>query len=143
VQIPLGISFAFSPGSDKEVNAEVLRILLETLIEVNLVYLRSAAERGLSVPHLYDSGVRYGRTESWDSLPDLYAKGRGDCKSLTPAFVAQLRHEGHRALPQFRWGIRPADGGIDYHILVITDGQNGYQIAHDPSKVLGMKDVFS
>ena len=138
--VPFGISFAFFPDSDKEVNAECLNILLETLIDLNLVYLRSAASRGLSVPFLYEAGVEYGRTQLWDTIPDLYMKGRGDCKSLTAAFVAQVRFKGGKAVPVFRFATRARDKGSDYHILVETDGMTKYrgqrlQTMHDPSKI--------
>jgi hypothetical protein len=140
--VPFGISFAFYPGSDKEANAESLQVLLEALIALDLVYLRSAAKKGLVVPRLYQSGVRYGRTQSWDTIPDLYLKGRGDCKSLTAAFIAQERFEGRQAIPVFRYDYRK-NGGLDYHILVMTDGTISFagehpQTMHDPSKVLGM-----
>ena len=144
--IPYGISFAFQPGSDKAVNAETLRLLMDTLIKLDEIYLASARRKGLVVPHLFASGVKYGRTDSWDTIPDLYLKQRGDCKSLTAALIAQIRESGGWAVPEFRWLVRPKDGGLDYHILVLTDGRQtfeGYRLGNasgmcDPSKALGM-----
>jgi hypothetical protein len=141
--VPFGILFAFGPHSNHEVNAESLEILLETLVDLNLVYLRSAQKKGLAVPFLYEAGVRYGRTQSWDTIPDLYMKGVGDCKSLTAAFVAYVRFHGGQADPVFRFNPRQRDGGLDYHILVMTDGKLSWkgkriETNHDPSKVLGM-----
>lgn len=118
---------AFVPGSDPTTNADALKALLECLIEINAAYIRSHP-----APALYQSGVRYGRTIEWEPIPALYARGYGDCKSLTAAMVAQYRDQGIKARPVFRFRKRP-DGRTDYHILVQTE--NGFE---DPSKVLGM-----
>lgn len=118
---------AFNPMSSEKLNAVVLRILLDSLANLNLDYLKSNA-----VPGLYQSGVRYGRTVIWDSIPALYARRYGDCKSLTAAMVAEYNHQGIAASPVFRFKKRP-DGRLDFHILVQT--ANGFE---DPSKVLGM-----
>lgn len=118
---------AFHPTASEVVNAYVLRVLLDALIDVNTAYLRTNP-----VPSLYRSGVRYGRTTLWEPISALYARQYGDCKSLTAALVAEYRKQGIRANPVFRFKKRP-DGRIDFHILVQTN--NGYE---DPSKVLGM-----
>ena len=97
-----------------ELNASVLRILLTALIDANRAYLRTAARMGIRIPHLYESGVRYGRApwdssgrnDTWDSIPDLYMKGYGDCKSLTAAYVAQARERGYDVEPAFRYSYR-------------------------------------
>lgn len=129
MQITIDIPFAFYPGSSLEMNAEALRILLDSLVELNLVYLRSHA-----LPNLYRSGVRYGRTQVWDTIPALYARKYGDCKSLTAARVAELRLAGIEARPVFRYNYRQdGSGSFDYHILVQTP--EGFE---DPSKILGM-----
>lgn len=143
--VPFGISAAFGPGSDKELNADSLKILLEALIALDIAYLRTMARKGKTISHLYDSGVVYGRTQSWDTIPDLYLKGFGDCKSLTAAFCAQARLRGLYCEPTFRWVVRPKDNGLDFHILVRTDGTmtlDGHRLElyHDPSKLLGMTD---
>ena len=110
----------------------MLRILLDTLIFINLAYLENHA-----VPSLYDSGVVYGRTTLWEPIPALYARGYGDCKSLSAALIAEYRRKGIDCSPVFRWIRRPNDGyrkgETDYHILVQT--ARGFE---DPSKVLGM-----
>lgn len=125
--IPFSLSYVFHPGASQVDNAYALKTLLECLILLNQNFLRAHP----ALP-LYQSGVRYGRTVNWDSIPDLYAKGYGDCKSLTAALVAEYRMKHIEAKPVFRW-VRGADGVSDYHILVQTAA--GFE---DPSRVLGM-----
>jgi len=128
MDITFNVPHVFFPGSSQDENSDVLRILLDALIRVNLAYLHHH-----SCPALYQSGVVYGRTEIWDSIPALYARKFGDCKSLTAALVAQYLIKKIAAKPVFRFQGRP-DGGLDYHILV----QVGNKF-EDPSKVLGME----
>lgn len=110
-------------------NAKILRASLDFLIYVNQAFLKHN-----TVAPLYQSGVRYDRTMVWDSIPALYNKGFGDCKSLTAALIAEYRAGGVEAVPNFRFVPRPDRGNVaDYHILVQT--LEGYE---DPSKVLGM-----
>ncbi len=129
MDITFNIPHVFHPGSSQEDNAYALRDLLDCLIQLNLVYLRSNAALGL-----YHSGVRYGRTQIWDTIPALYERGYGDCKSLTAALIAEYRMKGIACSPVFRWIERgDGSGAVDYHILVQT--AKGFE---DPSKVLGM-----
>lgn len=129
MDITFSIPFAFSPTASQETNAAALKVLLDCFIRLNLVYLASHSPSGL-----YRSGVRYGRTTIWDTIPALYERGYGDCKSLTAAYIAELRAQGRQANPVFRFFRRPADGGLDFHILVqLADGT-----FMDPSKDLGM-----
>ncbi len=154
MRITFNLPHAFYPGSHPAQNGDVLRALLDCLIDVNVAFLRDH-----SVPALYRSGVVYGRTVLWDSIPALYTPKTqqeiaeiraagfyiprdieglafGDCKSLTCALIAQYRVSGIAANPVFRWIHREdGSGELDYHILV--------QTAHkfeDPSKVCGMKE---
>lgn len=130
MDITFSIPHAFYPGSSLELNAYALRALLDCLVRLNLVYLRAHAPLSL-----YHSGVRYGRTQIWDSIPALYERGYGDCKSLTAALVAENLHHGIQCAPVFRSNPR-SDGSkvSDYHILVqLGDGR-----FEDPSKRLGM-----
>jgi hypothetical protein len=123
----------FFPESSSVDNAYALRALLQLLINLNEAYLRNHAVRDL-----YSSGVVYGRTRVWDTIPALYKRGYGDCKSLSAALIAQRHKEGIPAKPVFRWVRRPqgveGEGTSDYHILVLTP--NGFE---DPSKKLGME----
>jgi hypothetical protein len=118
----------FTPESDRRENALVLEYNLEFLIGQNRLFLQFHR-----VPELYRSGVKYERTVIWDSIPALYARQGGDCKSLTAARIAELRQRGIKVRPVFRW-VKNDAGDDDYHILVLHE--NGS--FEDPSKVLGM-----
>jgi len=129
MRICFDLPHVFYPGSDSEDNAYALKALLDCLISLNRAYHRSNVGH---VKPLYRSGVRYGRTEIWDSIPALYKRGYGDCKSLTAALVAEYLEQGISAKPVFRW--MPRSNGVkDFHILV----QIG-NLFEDPSKRLGM-----
>lgn len=120
----------FNPEASREDNALVLQATLEYLISVNMIYLRKH-----TVLPLYQSGVRYAKTQKWLSIPALYRDGLGDCKSLTAALVAEYRINKLFANPVFRYIENPkkGQGVLDYHILVQTS--TGFE---DPSKRLGM-----
>ncbi|MDX1371014.1 MAG: transglutaminase domain-containing protein [Nitrososphaeraceae archaeon] len=104
------------------------------MVSINLDYLRRH-----SVPILYRSGVRYGRTKLWEPIPELYSRGFGDCKSLASALTAEYKNKGIKARPVYRW-IPNNYGGRDFHVLVETPERNGYQkkLFEDPSRILGM-----
>lgn len=124
---------AFQERSTALDNAEAMNALLRCLTAINQTYL---VVRAGQVPKLYDSGVIYDRTVVWDSIPALYARRYGDCKSLTCALVAEYTVQGIPAKPVFRFLPRemsPTQGDV-FHILVQTP--NGFE---DPSKVLGME----
>ncbi len=127
------LPFAFNPQSTQVEDSRVLRILLETLIDIDRIYLRNRP----TTPHLYDGRVIYGRTRVWDPISALYRRGYGDCKSLSAAMIAQYRNAGVEAEPVFRWvdaqRANLSKGNTNYHILVQTS--KGFE---DPSKVLGM-----
>jgi hypothetical protein len=131
MRIAYNLPYVFRPGASPTENAQVLRIMLDCLISLNQAYLQNH-----TVPDLYQSGVIYGRTRIWDPIPALYARGYGDCKSVSAALIAQYRKKGIDCAPVFRW-IHTKDpnraGETDYHILVQT--AKGFE---DPSKVLGM-----
>ena len=130
MQIAYNLPHVFNPRASQAENARVLRILLDTLINLNQAYLENH-----TVLPLYKSGVVYGRTRIWEPIPALYSRGYGDCKSLSAALIAEYRRQGIDCAPVFRWnkakGYRA--GETDYHILVQT--AKGFE---DPSKVLGM-----
>ena len=123
---------AFTRDSSFDVNADALRCLLDCLINLNTSFLTYGGN--IVIPTLYDSPVYYRRTQIWDTIPALYARGFGDCKSLTAALVAQYRKQGIESVPTFRFVYRDdGSGSLDFHILVQT--ANGFE---DPSKVKGM-----
>jgi hypothetical protein len=127
MQITFDLPHVFFPRSDSEDNAYALKTLLDCLIGLNSAFLRHN-----DVPPLYKSGVVYGRTQVWDTIPALYSRRYGDCKSLTASLIAEYRKQGIVCQPAFRW-IRRSNGIRDFHILV----QRG-NVFEDPSKVLGM-----
>lgn len=131
--IPFNLPHVYYPGSDKLLNARSLRVLMDTLVNLNRVYLDESKRLGYAVPPLYRSGVVYDRTTWWECIPALYFRRHGDCKSLTGAWIAQQQRRGISCRPCFRF-LDNDDGTTDYHILVDLGGGN----FEDPSKVLGM-----
>jgi hypothetical protein len=135
MDITFNIPHVFYPGSSRDDNADALRALLDCLIRLNQVFIRRHAPLGL-----YHSRVVYGRTEVWDTIPALYDRGYGDCKSLTAALIAEYRMKGIECSPVFRWIDSPrGDGAVLYHILVMKYGAGGNIEFEDPSKRLGMR----
>lgn len=133
MRICMDLGGVFYPGASDEDNAMALQVLLEALTSVDRLYLR----RFRQTPSLYSSGVRYGRTQVWDSIPDLLTRRYGDCKSLTAMRLAELRESGDRARPVFRFLTRQG-GHKDFHILI----QRGDGSWEDPSRKLGMASYY-
>lgn len=123
----INVPQAFHPGSSPRTNSFALRKLLDELTDENQSYLAKTPSTGL-----YSSGIVYARTTEWDSIPALYNRGFGDCKSLTCALVAEYRNQGRPANSVFRY-VKNSKGSYDFHILVQTP--YGFE---DPSKFLGM-----
>jgi hypothetical protein len=135
MDITFNIPHVFHPGSSRDDNADALRALLDCLIRLNQVCIRSHAPLGLD-----HSGVRYGRTDIWDTIPALYQRGYGDCKSLTAALIAEYRLKGIECSPVFRWSDNPnGNGDVLYHILVMKQTRTSVEF-EDPSKRCGMRD---
>lgn len=131
--IKYNLPHVYYPGADKVLNGTTLRVLVDTLVRLNLAYLASEKSHGRTVPLLYQSGVYYDRTLWWEPIPALYQRGYGDCKSLSAALIAERWfNQRQKTIPTFRW-VENVDGSVDYHILVQVG--NGFE---DPSKVLGM-----
>lgn len=128
MRIPLYCGAVFHPGSPDEDDARALQCLMECLIEINLIYLKR-----YRTPQIEQSGLKYVRTEEWDSIPDLLNKGFGDCKSLTAFDVAQIRNSGNNAKPVFRMAVNPTNARKEFHILTQTG--SGFR---DMSKFFGM-----
>jgi hypothetical protein len=129
--ITFDLPCCFDSSSDPVSNAKALQTLLNCLSAINLIYLQF---RPGCIPSLYESGTIYDRTQIWDSIPALYRRGFGDCKSLTAALVAEYAAQGIKSRPVFRWMVDKADNQTNYHILVQTS--QGFE---DPSKVCGME----
>jgi hypothetical protein len=127
MEISFCLPNVFNPQSSPVDDAEALKVLLDTLIKLNVSFCRKYHPKPL-----YKAGVIYGRTTIWDTIPALYARKFGDCKSLSAALIAEYLVKGIPAIPMFRFKKRK-DGGKDFHILVLVDGR-----FEDPSANLGM-----
>jgi len=134
MRICFDLGGVFHPNASDEDNALALQAAMEFLVAVNRVYL----QRYRQTPKLYASGVRYGRTQVWDSIPDLLTRRYGDCKSLSGMRVAELREAGEAATPVFRFARNPQTGQRDFHILVGRPGG-----VEDPSRKLGMEQYHA
>lgn len=130
--VVFGIDGAFHPRASKEENATALRALLDCLVDLNLIYLDAFP----LTPSLYQAGVVYQlmpTRAAWDTIPTLYRRGFGDCKSLAAVRIAEVRRYGQTAIPVFR---HIADGyGTMFHILIL----HGNGCWECPSKILGMQ----
>lgn len=130
MRIEFNLPHVFYPEASQVENALAVEASLNYLVELNLAWLRFHP----ATPPLYRSGVKYGRTQIWETIPALYARGYGDCKSLSCALVAEYLMQGIQCSPVHRFVINPGkDGNTDYHVLV----QIGSKF-EDPSKRLGM-----
>jgi hypothetical protein len=132
--VVFGIDGAFHPRASKTANAKVLRALLDCLIDLNGVCLNSCP----TLPRLYQSGVVYQLMPTnapWDTIPTMTRRGFSDCKSLVAGRIAELRRDGHVAIPVFR---NITDGwGTMFHILILH-GSGEWEC---PSRILGMATV--
>lgn len=93
-------------------------LALEAMIAVNKWHIerslkRAARGKGVPVPPLYLSGVRYqedppGR-EDWRDCYTVLKRGKGDCDNLVAWRVAELRVAGIDAEPVVKWQHVPKD----------------------------------
>lgn len=121
------IDKAFQQRSSNIVNAAALETLLDALTALDSIWLRYHRHTPL-----YFTPVYYARTIVWDTIPALYSRGFGDCKSLSACRVAEMRRQGIWCRPCFRH--KSTVSATMFHILVMyADGS--YE---DPSKALGM-----
>jgi len=114
---------------------EAIEAVAEGLVRLNEWYLEHAAERGIELPPLYESGIHYRREpkgrEWWESAADLHGiitERSGDCEDLAAARVAELRvYEGIDAIVRV---VRTRRG--NFHAIVErADG-----VIEDPSRIL-------
>jgi len=132
--VVFGIDDAFNAQSSKSSNAIALRALLDCLIDLNLIFLDAYP----NTPGLYEARVFYHFMPTrapWDTIPTLFARGYGDCKSLVAARIAELRRHGQTARPVFRH--IKSGWGTMFHILLQHDNGNW----ECPSRILGMRTV--
>lgn len=133
MEITFSLPHVFHPAASQAEEATALQLCLEFLISVDRAFLRLHPQKSL-----YRSGVVYGRTQEWDTVPAVMARGYADCKSLSAWRIAELRERGVECRPVFRW-VRRRDGHKDFHILVAVDRKGRTEpLWEDPSKILGM-----
>lgn len=132
MEITFSFPHVFHSTASQAAEAVALNLCLEFLVGINRAYLRDHSTKSL-----YRSGVVYGRTVEWDSIPAVIQRGYGDCKSLSAWRIAELRESGSECRPTFRW-VRRRNGKKDFHILVAVARQGGSPLWEDPSKTLGM-----
>lgn len=99
----------------------------EGLAAVNFALIRAGGD----FPGIYESGVVYRGepvgTEEWLTIPEILARGAGDCEDLSAWRAAELREQGepavvevrHNSIGSYHAVVRRADGTIE-----------------DPSKIL-------
>lgn len=116
-------------------NEEALEALAEGLVLLNCWYFRTAAERGVDVPNIYQSGVVYRREprgrEWWESAADalgVATERSGDCEDLAAYRAAYARvFEGDHAVVRV---VRTPRGS--FHAIV--EHEDG--VLEDPSREL-------
>jgi hypothetical protein len=131
-------------GKSRAINERVLYILLDALVEIDELILRSIP----GLPSLYRSGVRYQReplgVEDWCDVLEVIRQGFADCEDLASWRVAELRvRHGINARPYVKKPklVGPNRSVLMYHIQVqLPDGR-----IEDPSKRLGMgwEDLYN
>lgn len=114
---------------------EALEALAEGLVLLNVWYLERAAEQGIELPEMYDSGIVYRREpkgrEWWETAADVVdvASDRsGDCEDLAAMRAAECRvYEDDFA----RVIIRRTRRGTFHALVEHEDGT-----IEDPSRIL-------
>lgn len=113
---------------------EAIEAVAEGLVGLNCVLMGLAADRGVVVPPLYESGIVYRREppgrEWWESSLDILGvvqRRSGDCEDLAAYRAAELRLEGEWA----RVVIERTSRGSFHAVVERADGT-----IEDPSRVL-------
>jgi len=143
-------------------------LALQVMICVNEWHIRRALRRaqkgrGVPIPPLYQSGVRYREDppgqENWKDCLAVLQDGHGDCDRLVGWRVAELRIAGIAAEPIIKWQQVPKDvmvhlghpshmvpeNGISMvHVCVGWPGWQGDPaLVEDPSRILGMGGEYT
>lgn len=112
-----------------------IEAVAEGLVLLNMVLMEHADERGVELPPLYSTDVRYRREpkgrEWWESAADVLGvvtKRTGDCEDLAAFRAAELRYyEGEDAYVR----IVPTSRGSFHAVVERGDGS-----LEDPSRIL-------
>lgn len=129
VTFDLGV---FDDRENRENLKSYLQILLDTLFQFDILYLREHPQ----TPLLYDSGVFYleekSNSEDWRDIPNTLRKGNGDCEDLACWRAAELVVKYN--VDAYPFATYQDLGKLTlFHVLVWTP----YGI-EDPSRELGM-----
>jgi hypothetical protein len=126
----------FCPVFFSPLDVKSLEILLECLTRLDLHYLY----QNPNTPPIYESGVVYEResasTEEWLTIPEILARGVGDCEDLACWRAAEYRYQGIQAHPFVTRMPTRSDRPL-YHVRIRL--ANGRTI-EDPSRELGMAE---
>lgn len=148
--------------------------MLKGVIDVNVWHIRRALRRaqkgkGLPIPPLYASGVRYKEDppgqENWKDCLAVLKDGHGDCDRLVAWRCAELLVAGYAAEPVIKWKQIPKDVMVSMghpphmvppegiHMVHVCVGLPGWQryahlyeqnpLVEDPSKLLGMGGEYT
>jgi hypothetical protein len=162
----LHITLPEDDGEDRHFVPIILAI--QAMVSVNLWHIRRALSRaeqgkGLPIPPLYESGVRYKEDppgeENWKDCLAVLKDGHGDCDRLVSWRVAELIAAGIPAEPIIKWqqvpkdvmiglghppDMVPEDGISMVHVCVGFPGwQHDESRVEDPSKLLGMGGEYT
>jgi len=120
------------------VRLDALRLMLEALIGINRLWLRSNRIPGLyQYAPAYKMKVRPFGLDTWQDIPRTILLGSGDCKDFACWRVAELR-EARVPDVSPRIKVKEVNGLTVYHIQVRADLQ-----VEDPSAILGMPPSVS
>lgn len=119
---------------DPELDQGVLAESVRFLARINCQLLRRLNARGVSLPSVYSSGVRYVRDEKdvWRDCLNAYSRGAADCKSLIAWRIGELWYANAPADVGITW-TRDGERWL-YHVTAKT--RNGEE---DVSRTLGMR----
>lgn len=123
-----------------------LEALAEGLVSLNEWFFETAADRGIEMPDLYDTGVVYRREppgrEWWENAADvrgLVSHRSGDCEDLAAYVAAWLRvfeddHAVVRVVPtrhgKFHAIVQHEDGSIEDPSRVLVRMENARKRQH-------------
>jgi hypothetical protein len=111
--------------SDEEL-ARFVGELVETMVTRNRQYLTHYPRLTLM-----SAGIFYKESSAWRDIPHTLKTGHGDCKSIVPWRLAELREAGEKAIVQ----VMVLDEARLFHLQVIR----GNGTMEDTSRLLGME----
>lgn len=112
-------------GMTSEEVARFVGEVVETLVLRNIQYLHNHPRL-----RLFDAKIRYAESLVWRDVPHVLKNGCGDCKSIVPWRLAELRSLGEDALVQ----VVVLDEARLFHLQVVREGGD----VEDTCLLLGM-----